>query len=129
MNIAKYQCLNCKQSAWVVSPTFWKCEHCGQEYKSVRGVPKLYLESHLGKKDVALREYLYNGFLGRYYFYVMPFLSLPVRPVKSYWKGWVAYGLIVAAIASLTGYLVRAFFLPAIRLPRSILRCSLASSV
>jgi hypothetical protein len=123
MNLAKYQCLNCKQSAWTVSPALWKCEHCGHEYPCVRGVPKLYLETHLGKKDVALREYLYNGFLGRYYMHVMPFLSLPVRPAKAYWKGWVVYGLIVAALVSLAGYLVRAFFLPTIQSPRLMSRC------
>ena len=48
-----------------------------------------------GKQDKELRDKFYNGFLGTYYQHVMPFLSLPVRPAKSYWKGWLVYFLII----------------------------------
>ena len=40
----------------------------------------LFLESNLGERDRRLRDFFYNGFLGKYYQHVMPFLALPVRP-------------------------------------------------
>ena len=82
--------------------THWECEHCGQKYASVSGVPKLYLEKNLGQRDRALRDFFYNGFLGKYYQHVMPFLALPVRP--GYWGGWMAYALIISVLLALVGY-------------------------
>lgn len=105
MNLSKFQCIKCKQSAWTAYSTLWKCEICGQTYSCVRGVPRLYLESSLGDKDLKLREQLYNGFLGKYYQYVMPFLSLPARPAKMSWKGWLAHATISASLLLLTAYL------------------------
>ena len=36
----------------------------------------------------------------------MPFLSLPVRPAKSYWKGWLVYFLIIFFLLALVAYLL-----------------------
>lgn len=91
--------------------TFWMCEACGQTYSCVKGIPRLFLDKRLGQKDKALRDYFYNGFLGSYYQYVMPFLSLPVRPLKLAWKSWVAYLLFVAALFLLVAHLVNLFFI------------------
>ncbi len=64
------------------------------------------LESALGKQDKELRDKFYNGFLGTYYQHVMPFLSLPVRPAKSSWKGWLVYFVIIFFLLSLVAYLI-----------------------
>lgn len=91
--------------------TFWKCEYCGKQYPCVKGIPKLYLECDVGQRDRALRDYFYNGFLGTHYQYVMPFLSLPVRPLKVSWKSWVLYFLIVALLALMFVNLSHLFFI------------------
>jgi ubiquinone/menaquinone biosynthesis C-methylase UbiE len=88
--------------------TFWQCEHCGQKYTTTKGVPRLYIEQELGQRDRALRDFFYNGFLGKYYQHVMPFLALPVRP--GYAGGWFVYGLIVALLLALLGYVGNFFF-------------------
>ncbi|PYS91354.1 MAG: hypothetical protein DMF64_12310 [Acidobacteria bacterium] len=104
MNLLKYLCLNCHENQWRTYSTFWQCENCGQQYPCVKGVPRLYRESHVGAKDKALRDFFYNGLLGRYYQHIMPFLALPVRP--AYKKGWLVYTLIVASLLTLIGYVV-----------------------
>ena len=93
MNLSKYICPNCRRSELRIQSTVWKCEHCGSEYTTVNGIPRLYVESELGKKDKELRDKFYNGFLGTYYQYVMPFLSLPARPARMSWKEWLFYAL------------------------------------
>lgn len=102
MNLSKYKCLVCEQCRLRVYTTFWECEHCGAKYGTVTGVPKLFLEKNLGLRDRALRDFFYNGFLGKYYGQVMPFLALPVRP--GYWNGWLAYGLFVSVLLALIAY-------------------------
>lgn len=91
-----------------VQTTHWECEHCGHRYSCVRGIPKLYVEENLGERDRALRDSFYDGFIGKYYQHVFPFLGLPVRP--RYWGGWLCYGLIVAVLLALVGYAGRALF-------------------
>jgi SAM-dependent methyltransferase len=108
MNLAKYKCLVCQESRMHAYTTFWECEHCGEKYPTLKGIPRLYLEQDLGQRDRALRDFFYNGFLGKYYQHVMPFLALPVRP--GYWSGWLAYGLIVSVLLALVGYVVNFFF-------------------
>jgi ubiquinone/menaquinone biosynthesis C-methylase UbiE len=109
MIFSKYQCLNCRQSNWQIYSTLWRCGNCSQQYPCVKGIPKLYIESSVGQKDRELRDYFYNSLLGTYYQSMMPFLSLPVRPARAYWKGWVVYALIVvvllAVICHLTSFL------------------------
>lgn len=102
MNLSKYKCLVCDQCRLRAEPDFWQCENCGHRYPTVRGVPKLFLETKLGEHDRRLRDSFYNGFLGKYYQHVMPFLALPVRP--GYWNGWLAYGVIVVTLLFLIGY-------------------------
>lgn len=54
-------------------------------------MPKLFIESALGKKDKSLRDYFYNGLLGKYYYFLMPFLTLPARPLNRSKKDWIIY--------------------------------------
>jgi SAM-dependent methyltransferase len=103
VNLSKYICPNCRRSELRIQSTLWKCEHCGREYTTVNGIPRLYVESELGKKDKELRDKFYNGFLGTYYQHVMPFLSLPARPVRMSWKAWLVYFLIVFYLLSVIG--------------------------
>ena len=86
--------------------TLWSCQHCGQQYSCVNGIPRLYIESVVGAKDKELRDKFYNGLLGTYYQHAMPFLSLPARPGKAYWKGWLVYVLISLSLISIVGYLI-----------------------
>ena len=72
----------------------------------VHGIPRLYVENALGKKDKELRDKFYNGFLGTYYQHVMPFLSLPARPVRLSWKAWLVYFLLVFFLLSLVGLVI-----------------------
>ena len=91
MELSRYRCPRCGDSEWQKDINFWKCTACGQVYASVNGIPKLYLDRKIGHRDRELRDRFYDNLLGSYYQYVMPFLSLPVRPVKAYWRGWVVY--------------------------------------
>jgi len=104
MNLSKYRCVVCEQGPLRAYTTYWQCEHCGEQFPTVRGVPKLYREASLGSQDRTLRDSFYNGFLGRYYQQVMPFLALPVRP--NYWGGWLAYAGIVAGLMAAIVYVV-----------------------
>lgn len=115
MNLNKYRCPNCRQSKWQTSSAIWKCENCGHQYDCVRGIPKLYLETRLGEKDRALRDIFYNSLLGTYYQYLMPFLSLPVRPARAYWKGWLIYAVIVLSLLAGIGYPVSLLVFPSLR--------------
>src|SRR5436190_16669364 len=101
MDLSNYQCVICQQSGLYAESNFWRCDSCGHQYSCVNGLPRLYVESRLGQQDKKLRDYLYDGFLGSYYQQVMPFLSLPVRPVRTSWRGWLVYWFIVVALASL----------------------------
>jgi len=105
MNRSRYRCPQCLASSWRADSTGWHCEACGRDYSCVNGIPRLYVESALGRNDKELRDRLYDGFLGAYYQQVMPFLSLPARPTREYWRGWLAYVLIVACLLGLV-YLV-----------------------
>ncbi|HKU74698.1 MAG TPA: methyltransferase domain-containing protein [Pyrinomonadaceae bacterium] len=106
MNLSKYICPNCRRSELRIQSRVWKCEHCGKEYTTVNGIPRLYVESELGKKDKELRDKFYNGFLGTYYQHVMPFLSLPARPALMSWKEWLFYTVFVLVVLSLVAYLM-----------------------
>ncbi len=105
MDLSNYRCLGCEASEWRTYTTYWECTACAQVYPCVSGIPRLYLEAEVGQQDRALRDFFYNGILGRYYQQLMPFLALPVRP----WKmGWVAYFVILAAFGALLYYCVSA---------------------
>jgi ubiquinone/menaquinone biosynthesis C-methylase UbiE len=102
---SNYICLRCEAAEWRTYSTYWECTACSQAYPCVSGIPRLYLEAEVGQQDRALRDFFYNGILGRYYQHIMPFLALPVRP----WKlGWLVYFVILAAVAALVWYAVSA---------------------
>ena len=105
MDLSKYQCVNCRQGGLHAGANFWRCDACGHQYALVNLIPRLYLESRIGQQDKKLRDYLYDGFLGSWYQQTMPFLSLPVRPFRTSWRGWLVYSLIVVALASLGAWL------------------------
>jgi hypothetical protein len=109
-NAARYECLMCRHSAWQINSTVWRCQDCGQEYPCVKGVPKLYIESRIGPQDRELRDNLYDGLLGTYYQHVMPFLALPVRPARAYWRGWAAYATVLLVLLTIVAYATRAWF-------------------
>src|SRR5436189_236925 len=104
MDLSRYRCPKCEQTQWQTTNRSWICKACGQTYSCTSGIPRLYLESKVGPKDKELRDYFYDGLLGTYYQYVMPFLTLPVRPAKAFWKGWGVYALVVLGLATLVGY-------------------------
>ncbi len=112
MNSSKYQCLKCGQGRWQTYSTLWRCEACGQQYPCVNGIPKLYIESGIGERDKQLRDYFYNSLLGTYYQHLMPFLSLPVRPARTYWKGWLTYTFVAGFLLAIAGYSLSLPFLP-----------------
>lgn len=107
MNLSKYRCPKCQKSQWLADSTHWSCQHCGQKYSCVNGIPRLYLETELGDEDKELRDKFYNGLLGRYYQDLMPFLSLPVRPAGTYWKGWLVYSFVVFLLLSVVASAIR----------------------
>lgn len=108
MNLSMYRCVVCEEGPLRVFATYWQCEHCGQEYPTVRGIPRLYIEENLGHRDRALREFFYNGLLGKYYEHLAPFLTLPVRP--GYMNGWLVYALILGMLFALSGHLINFLF-------------------
>jgi len=101
MTLSKYQCPRCHASDWRTYTSFWQCEPCGHQYPCTGGIPRLYVEKEVDQRDRALRDYFYNGLLGRFYRQMMPFLALPVRP--GYWRGWLTYWLIIVALLGLIG--------------------------
>jgi SAM-dependent methyltransferase len=115
VNLSKYQCPACQRSELRIQSTVWNCAHCGEEYRTVNGIPCLYSENSLGEKDKELRDKFYNGFLGTYYQYVMPFLSLPARPTRISWKGWLVYFLLLLFLLSLVGYLIGSIVIQGLR--------------
>src|SRR4051812_35156623 len=104
MDLSSYRCPACGVGRWETSAAFWQCTACGQKYTCVNEIPKLYLETGLGRQDQELRDRFYNGLLGTYYQHVMPFLSLPVRPAAAYWRGWIVYVLLLLSILTVFGY-------------------------
>jgi ubiquinone/menaquinone biosynthesis C-methylase UbiE len=106
MSPGKYQCVRCGCNAWQTTPTSWTCTACGHIYPCLNGIPRLYLENSVGHQDRRLRDSLYNGLLGQYYQYLMPFLSLPAVPARAYWTRWVLYAVALLVLAGLTSYLI-----------------------
>ena len=127
MNLAGYRCLQCKQSRWAVYSTLWRCEGCGHRYPCKNGLPKLFLEEKLAGKDRELRDRFYDGLVGSYYRFVMPFLTLPVRALKLSWPDWTVYGVILALFLGIIAYLVDLFFVRQLGSPTLMDICVLAA--
>lgn len=87
----KYICLNCKSTSFDKKIESWECENCNTVFEIKNGIPRLFLENEIGIKDKTLRDYFYNGLLGRFYQILMPFLTLPARPIMKSIKGWLIY--------------------------------------
>jgi ubiquinone/menaquinone biosynthesis C-methylase UbiE len=105
VTIDKYRCPNCHSCRWTIAAA-WRCEACGRIYPCSNGIPKLYLEDRLGAQDRRLRDRLYNGFLGTHYRHVMPFMTMPARPLRLSWPHWIAYAAIWAVLLALVAYLL-----------------------
>ena len=59
--------------------------------------------SKIGFIRATLRcERRYHGLVGRYYEFLMPLLTLPVRP--GYWQGWLVCAVCLAGLSGLAGY-------------------------
>ena len=99
------RCVVCKNRAFTHYYTFWECRSCGQRYSCVNGIPKLYIEKNVASADKHLRDTFYNGLLGRFYNLIMPFLSIPVRPIRISLSLWGIYFLILF-------YMVFLFIMP-----------------
>lgn len=107
VNVAKYRCLKCRQSQFEPSEAYWTCAACGHRYPCVSGIPSLFLESRLGAQDRSLRQTMYNNFFGIYYRRVMPFLTLPVRPLRQSWPDWILYFALSMFLIGLASQLVQ----------------------
>jgi ubiquinone/menaquinone biosynthesis C-methylase UbiE len=94
-------CVVCGADAWDTEAT-WRCTACGHVYDVVDGVPKLYVESELGRHDRRLRDRMYRGRFGRWYQFTGPLLTLPARPIRGSGRAWLAYAvLLLVALAAL----------------------------
>ena len=87
----KYRCVACEGKDILMYSTFWKCKNCDTNFPTFQGMPKLYMESKVGRNDKSVRSHFYNGVLGQFYQYLMPFMHLPVRPLSITKKDWIAY--------------------------------------
>lgn len=101
------RCVVCKNKDFVQYYTHWECQSCGQRYSCVNGIPKLYIEKNLASTDKHLRDSLYNGLLGRFYNLIMPFLSIPVRPISVSLSLWGIYFLVIFYIGFLLFMLIQ----------------------
>ena len=98
---SRTRCVACQESGLRRFYTYWECPSCGQHYPCVAGIPKLYLESAIGDPDRTLRDRLYDSLLGRFYGFLWPLLSIPVRPVRISLIQWAAYFLVVLGLGFL----------------------------
>lgn len=92
---SRTQCIHCDHVGLQRFHTYWECPACGYRYPCVEGIPRLYAESDIGEADRQLRDRLYTNILSRFYGFTMPFLSIPVRPIRMSLLHWGVYGLMV----------------------------------
>ena len=101
-------CVVCGADAWDTEAV-WRCIACGHVYDEVDGLPKLYLESALGRHDRRLRDRMYRGRFGRWYQLTGPLLTLPARPFRGSGRAWLAYAVLLAVVVAALAYLVDLF--------------------
>lgn len=97
----KYQCIKCGGNAFLKYSTLWRCESCHSDFPTFHGMPRLYLENQIGAEDKSLRDFFYNGLLGKFYQWLMPFLTLPARPINKSYKDWLFYFVVLGIIIGL----------------------------
>jgi len=97
-------CLTCKNPKFLKHKTYWECKHCKQQYVCTNGIPDFSIKSKIRNDDKHLMDSFYNNLFGRFYNFFMPFLSLPVRPIKISIKYWLAYFFIVLYLMLVVGY-------------------------
>ncbi len=92
MNIdQKIRCIQCNHSNFLQSSTLWMCQHCNTTYQCQHGIPTLLNEAQVSERDLTLRNKFYDNALGKFYQKLMPFLTLPARPVSVAKKDWLFY--------------------------------------
>ena len=97
-----YRCTNCRGSL-SSEETSWRCDDCGGQVSLYKErFPVFYSLASLATQDASLKENLYDGMLGRFYSFLMPFLSLPVRPFARSVGQWLLYVIVMLLLA--TGY-------------------------
>ena len=87
----KYRCVRCGSTSFSSSSTFWRCNNCKTDFPTFHGMPMLYEEAHVGGNDKSVRAQFYNGILGKFYQYLMPFMHLPVRPLAITKRDWAPF--------------------------------------
>lgn len=88
---SKYTCIKCQGKFFEKYSTLWKCKNCEHNFPCVKGMPKMYVENEIGAEDKSLRDYFYNGMLGKFYQFLMPFMTLPARPLNKSKRDWLLY--------------------------------------
>lgn len=78
----EYRCTNCKHEQLRKFTNFWSCPNCKTNYELLEGIPKFYSKSKIKSHDRKLKKALYEGLMGKYYSFIVPFIQLPVRPIK-----------------------------------------------
>ena len=95
---SKYVCLKCQGESFIKYSTLWTCENCKHNFPCAKGMPKMYIENEIGAEDKSLRDYFYNGILGKFYQFLMPFMTLPARPLNKSKRDWLLYFFSVTII-------------------------------
>jgi ubiquinone/menaquinone biosynthesis C-methylase UbiE len=67
-------------------------------------MPMLYVDGAIGAQDRKLRDTFYDGVFGAFYAFMMPFIILPVRPMKGAWQHWALYLGLCALLLLLAGF-------------------------
>ncbi|MEW6688691.1 MAG: class I SAM-dependent methyltransferase [Pseudomonadota bacterium] len=83
-------CPHCGSNQWQKLPTHWLCES-GHAIPTINEFPDFSQAKPLSTQDRRLRDALYDGLLGRYYGFVMPLLSIPVRPFVQSVPHWIFF--------------------------------------
>jgi ubiquinone/menaquinone biosynthesis C-methylase UbiE len=95
----------CGADAWDTEAA-WRCTACGHAYDLVDGVPKLYVESALGRHDRRLRDRMYRGTFARWYQLTGPLLTLPARPLRGSGRAWLAYAALLSVVVAMLVYAI-----------------------
>ncbi len=102
----KIRCIQCQRSGLLPSTTVWICPHCHARFTCRHGIPALLDEAQVSKRDLTLRNKFYDSLLGKFYQKLMPFLTLPARPILTAWRDWLFYFVSLALLLFSLGLLV-----------------------